>query len=129
MRNRITILIPVIVIAGAAIIYGSCDGTSFGFKKKEKLLFSGTVENREVRVGSKVGGRVETVLVKEGDEVQLGAPIVRFDIAELQTQKAQAEARGDQYRARLARLLSGSRLEERSQARAATEMARANLEA
>src|SRR5262249_48417694 len=66
---------------------------------------------------------------EEGQTVEIGAPLVRFDVADLQAQKAQAEARSNQYKARLERLLSGSRPEERAQARAATETARANLEA
>src|SRR5499426_2601044 len=128
MQKRFMILIPAAII-GVAIFYGSCANTSFGFKKEAKLLFSGTVETREVRVGSKVGGRVEAVLVEEGQEIQAGAPIVRFDTAELQAQKLQAQARIEQQKARLARLLNGARPEEKAQARAATETARANLEA
>jgi multidrug resistance efflux pump len=68
------------------------------------------------------------VLVEEGQEVQAGQPLVRFDVAELDAQRMQAEARIEQQRARLERLQRGARPEERAQARAATETARANLE-
>src|SRR5499426_2285393 len=128
MQKRFMILIPAAII-GVAIFYGSCANTSFGFKKEAKLLFSGTVETREVRVGSKVGGRVEAVLVEEGQEIQAGAPIVRFDVATVEAQRLQAEARIAQQKARLERLERGARPEEKAQARAATETARANLEA
>jgi multidrug resistance efflux pump len=121
------ISLPVAVCA--AIFYGGCANTDFGFKKENPLLFSGTIETREIRVGSKVGGRVRAVLVEEGYEVQAGQPLVRFDIAELEAQRTQAEARIQQQQARLERLERGARPEEKAQAHAATETARANLEA
>jgi multidrug resistance efflux pump len=112
-----------------AILYIGCANTDFGFKREEPLLFSGTIETREIRVGSKVGGRVQAVLVEEGNEVQAGQPIVRFDVAELGAQRSQAGARVRQQQARLERLERGARPEEKAQAHAATETARANLEA
>jgi multidrug resistance efflux pump len=122
------IKLTALLLAASAVAYG-CARSAFSFKKEEPLLFSGTIETREVRVGSKVGGRVEAVLVQEGQEVQAGQPLVRFDTADLAAQRAQAEARIAQQSARLARLERGARPEERAQARAAAETARANLEA
>jgi HlyD family secretion protein len=109
--------------------YLSCSNTRFGFKKDKPLVFSGTIETREIHVGSKAGGRVLEVLVREGDEVQTGSVLVRFDVAELQTQLKQANARVEQQQARLLMLERGARPEEKAQARAVTETARANLEA
>jgi multidrug resistance efflux pump len=113
----------------AFTINSGCGNTNFGFKSDEQLVYSGTIETREIRVGSKVGGRVLAVLAEEGQELQAGAPLVRFDIAELEAQRMQAEARIEQHRARLRRLERGARPEEIAQARAAAEAARANLEA
>ena len=42
------------------------------------LTLSGTIEADEIHVGSKVGGRIEAVLVKEGQEIKQGEAIVRF---------------------------------------------------
>jgi multidrug resistance efflux pump len=111
-----------------AVTVSGCNGNPFS-KKENPLLFSGTIETREIRVGSKVGGRVQEVLVQEGQEVQIEQPLVKLDIAELKTQLAQATARVDQQKARLQKLERGSRPEEKAQARAASETARANLEA
>jgi membrane fusion protein YbhG len=113
----------------AAFIHLGCGNTGLIFKKKNDLIFSGTIETREIRVGSKVGGRVLEVMVVEGQEVRTGQPLVKFDMAELQTQFSQAQARVEQHRARLVRLERGARPEEKAQARAATETARATLEA
>jgi multidrug resistance efflux pump len=117
------------VLAFAAILYIGCANGSFGFSKEEKLLFSGTIETREIRIGSKVGGRITDVLVLEGQETQAGQPIVRFDIADVEARRMQAQARIEQQQARLERLERGARPEEKAQAGAATETARANLEA
>lgn len=123
---RVIIALPLLMLTAIGI---SCDSGGFGFGKKDEFVFSGTIETREVRVGSKVGGRVEAVLAEEGQEVTAGQALVRFDIAELQAQKSQAQARIEQQQARLERLLRGARPEEKAQARAAAETARANLEA
>jgi len=43
------------------------------FQRDNGLQGSGTVEARNIRVGSKVGGRIDQVLVREGDRVQRGS--------------------------------------------------------
>ena len=116
-----------VVLVGSG--WSGCGGSGLGFRRQEGLVFSGTIETHEIRVGSKVGGRVLEVLVREGQEVQAGQPLVRFDTAELEALMEQSEARIEQQMARLERLEQGSRSEEKAQARAATEAARANLEA
>lgn len=129
MNKKLLRVVIVIILLSAVGIGISCGGWRFGFGKKDDFVFSGTIETREIRVGSKVGGRIEAVLALEGQEITEGQPIVRFDIAELEAQRAQAEARIQQQQARLERLLRGARPEEKAQARAATETARANLDA
>jgi multidrug resistance efflux pump len=116
-------------LASTALLCSACASPGFGFRKAEPQVFSGTIETREIRVGSKTGGRVVAVLVEEGQVVKPGDPLVRFDIAELEAQRAQAEARIAQQQARLERLERGARPEEKAQAHAAAETARANLEA
>ena len=128
MNKSLMKIVALAMALGIAAVGVSCSGKSFGFGKKDDAVFSGTIETREIRVGSKVGGRVEAVLVEEGQEVSAGQALVRFDIAELQTQKAQAEARIEQQQARLERLLHGARPEEKAQAKAGTETARATLD-
>src|SRR6185436_16892941 len=103
----------------------ACANGGFGFRKEQPLLFSGTIETREIRVGSKAGGRVLAVLVEEGQEVKPNTPLLQLDVAELEAQRAQAEAKVAQQKARLERLLRGARPEEKAQAHAATEQARA----
>ena len=56
---------------------------------------NGRTEAIEVDITTKYGGRLEQVLVKEGDKVKIGQELVRFDTQELaaQLRRAQAEVR------------------------------------
>ena len=110
-------------------LWAGCAATGFSFRKEQPQVFSGTIETREIRVGSKTGGRVQAVLAVEGQQVKPGDPLVRFDVADLEAQREQADARIAQQRARLERLERGARPEEKAQAHAATENARATLDA
>lgn len=91
------------------------------FRRGEILQGSGTVEARNIRVGSKVGGRILEVRVREGDTVQAGQVLVTFDDQELLAAREQA-------RANLEKMERGSRPEEIAEARAATAQARADYE-
>lgn len=90
-------------------------------KVDTQLVFSGIVEVDEIKVGSKVAGRVKEVLVHEGDIVKTDQVMVSFDIDELLTQRKQLEARAEQAQAYLDKLLNGNRKEEIEQAKAAAE--------
>jgi len=85
------------------------------------LEYSGTVETREIQIGSKVGGRVTAVPVEEGQQVNAGALLVRFECDELKAQRAQAAASVEQAQADMDRMLRGNRPEEIEQADAAAK--------
>lgn len=74
-----------------------------------RLTAYGTVEVTEVRVASRVGGRVTSVLVEEGDVVKKGQPLVRFDLATLAAQRDQAKAAVEGAEARLKLMHEGAR--------------------
>ncbi len=115
-RNRVIVIVVVI----AAIVAGV--GYSEGwFRRDSSLQGSGTVEARDIRVGSKVGGRIEKVLVREGDTVQAGQVLITFDDKELQ-------AALDQSRAAAEKARRGFRPEEIAEARAAVAEAKAEYE-
>jgi membrane fusion protein YbhG len=92
------------------------------------LRFPGTVEIQEVRMGSKVGGRVKEVRCSEGDEVLPGQVLVVFDVPELEAQRAQLEAKVEAARAELDKANYGPRREEKDAARAAAQSAKARFE-
>lgn len=96
-----------------------------GIKDVTKL--SGIIEAQEdVKVTSKIGGRISSITKDVGDVVQKGEPIVYLETSELQNQLAQAEATLEQARASLRATESTSLPSKVEQARAALEQAEAN---
>jgi len=91
--------------------------------------YTGTVETREIQIGSKVSGRVTAVSVEEGQQVKAGSLLVRFECDELKAQRAQAAATVEQAQADMDRMLRGNRPEEIEQAEAAARAQAAALEA
>jgi HlyD family secretion protein len=115
--NRKFIIIPIVVVGvGAAAAY------SMGwFRRDTGLQGSGTVEARDIRVGSKVGGRIDKILVREGDTVEAGQLLISFDDKELL-------ASLEQTRAAAAKAERGFRPEEIAQMRAAAAAAKAEYD-
>jgi HlyD family secretion protein len=72
----------------------------------------GSVEAREIDVASRAGGRVTEVLVDEDDAVKRGQPLVRFDLSEMEAQRAQALAALAAAQARLRLLQRGAQDED-----------------
>jgi HlyD family secretion protein len=104
--------------------------TGFGFKKQttNELTASGTIEARNIRVGSKTGGRVARILVREGDRVHAGQVLATFDDAEMIAVLGQASARIEGAKATLAKLEKGFRPEEIAEARAQLAQAEATAQ-
>jgi multidrug resistance efflux pump len=92
------------------------------------LRLPGVAETQEVRLSSKVGGRVDRVAVAEGDLVQPGQPLVYFEVPELQAQHEQMQARLQAAEADLEKARNGARAEEKAAAQAAVQAARARWE-
>ncbi len=90
--------------------------------------YSGTVETREIQVGSKVGGRVTEVGVEEGQVVKAGTTLVRFECDELKAQRTQGVATLEQAQADLDRMVRGNRPEEIAQAEATAHAMQAAFE-
>jgi multidrug resistance efflux pump len=86
--------------------------------RHEPLKVSGFVEADEVRLGSRLGGRVAEVLVEEGQQVAPGDLLVRLEPFDLDEQRAQAAANLAARQAELEKLVNGFRPEEIAQAKA-----------
>jgi multidrug resistance efflux pump len=91
------------------------------FRHDDALQGSGTVEARDIRVGSKIGGRIDKVLVREGDTVQAGQVLITFDDKELLASLAQTRAAAEKAQ-------RGYRPEEIAEARAAAAQAKAEYD-
>ena len=97
--------------------------------RRARFDYSGTVETREIQIGSKIGGRVVAVPIEEGQIVKAGTVLVRFECDELKAQRAQAAASLEQAQADLEKMQRGNRPEEIAQAEATAHAQQAALEA
>ncbi len=122
MRRILFVSLILAALAGGGWVY-----LHFTYNGQDKLYLSGFVESQEIRLGSKIGGRVEAVEVFEGQTVQPGQVLVRIAIPELLAQRKQAEARLQAAQAQLDKAKSGPREEEILAAKAAWEAAQARL--
>jgi HlyD family secretion protein len=85
------------------------------------------VAHHKIAVGAKVMGRVAWIGVEKGDRVQDGQVLVRLEDSEFRAQVNQAQANLAAAQARLDRLRTGSRPEEKLKDKAAVLQAEANL--
>ncbi len=93
-----------------------------------KITASGTVlPGQTVNLSPKNAGRVEKILVEQGDLVKQGQKIAQMDNAEGRAQLLQAQANLRQAQANLAKGRNGSRPEEIAQAQAKLEAAQASF--
>ncbi|MEW4529246.1 HlyD family efflux transporter periplasmic adaptor subunit [Maioricimonas sp. JC845] len=90
---------------------------------------SGFIEADEIRIGSRVGGRVAAVHVEEGQDVTKGDLLVELEPFDLQERRAQAAAQWHQAQAVHKKLSAGFRAEEIAQAQARVDQLTAELEA
>lgn len=96
-------------------------------RRSGPLIVSGFLEADEIRMGSRVGGRVARVLVDEGQAVAAGDLLLELEPFDLKQRRAEAEATWQQRTAAYERLKAGYRDEEIAQAKARNDQAQANL--
>jgi HlyD family secretion protein len=115
--NRRGIVIALALIAVAAAWFGY-----WAYERRPRPMeWSGTVEARTVQIGSRVGGRVKEVLVREGDSVKTQQPLVVLEPGDLEAQRLQAQGQLEQAQGNLAKVADrrvGARLQEIAAARA-----------
>src|SRR5260370_24850916 len=61
-RKLILILLAAVALAATGLYAG-------WFRRDSALQGSGTVESRNIRVGSKIGGRIHKILIRQGDSI------------------------------------------------------------
>jgi len=116
--NRKRLIVILVAILGVAAVAAYSSGW---LHRDTALRSSGTVEARNIRVGSKVGGRIDQVLVREGDNVEPGQILITFDDKELLASLEQSRAASEKAQ-------RGYRPEEIAEARAAAAQAKAEFD-
>jgi multidrug resistance efflux pump len=119
------------ILATVALLAAVAAGLGFWWpfsNHEQTLQLPGVVEIQEVRLSSKIGGRVAKVTAAEGELVEAGRPLVYFEAPELEAQREQVYARLLAARADLEKARNGSRPEEKASALAAARSAEARHE-
>jgi HlyD family secretion protein len=116
MNRKRLLTIAITAAALAATVYATG-----WFHRDSALQGSGTVEARNIRVGSKISGRIDQVLVREGDRVKPGQVLITFDDKELLASLQQSRAAAEKAQ-------RGYRPEEIAEARAAAAQAKAEYQ-
>jgi HlyD family secretion protein len=121
--------INVVFLVALALVATGCGVAVWWWNgSKEELKLAGVVETQEIRLGSKVGGRVAELLVAENDLVKPGDVLVRLAIPELLAQRDQAKARVAAAKAARDRAYNGYLEEEKIAAQGAYEAAKARYD-
>lgn len=118
------------MIAGAAVLAVGLGAGGYFWqwrKPRNELQLPGTVETQEVRLSSRVGGRVAKVLVQEGTQIAAGTPVLELEMPELDAQRAQLEAQLAAAKAESAKAIAGPRVEEKAAAKAEVAAAAARV--
>ena len=124
MKRLLIPLLLLLVLAGAAWFTngfglmgdGAADGT---------LTLQGNVDVREVEMAFRVGGRIASIAVDEGDRVAPGDLLAVLDGAPVADRARQGDAGIAQAEADLARLANGARAQEIAAAAARVDAAQA----
>lgn len=121
MKPKLLLLVPVIAAAVAAGVWWAHDK---GSPERAELTLQGNVDIRQVELAFNANGRIEQILVREGDRVKPGQVLATLDTGRLRRTLEQAAAQVVAQRQVVARNLAGSRPEEIRQARAQRDAAK-----
>jgi membrane fusion protein YbhG len=115
-----TVLFTVLVLA-----FSGCHREA---KDPNLRVASGHVEATDVRISTKIGGRLQAFALQEGDAVQPGQELARIDTTDVELALRQARAEQRQAAAELALRIAGPTREEIAQAAAQVAQAQADLD-
>src|SRR5438034_6469869 len=124
LMRKLLVSLAVLLVVGGIVAY-----FFWPFGGRSQLFrLPGVVEIQEIRLGSKIGGRVKEVFVVEGDIVEKDRLLVQFDMPEMEAQYAQMAARLQAMEAELEKAKNGPRAAEREAGRQASRSAEARWE-
>ncbi|MGO3858603.1 MAG: HlyD family secretion protein [Neisseriaceae bacterium] len=123
LRKKTTLFIGLFVLAVILIGIGL-----WASARPAAVVLQGQMEAEEVDVAAKVAGRVEAILVKEGDQVKIGDPIMRLDSPEINAKIKQAKAAREAADAVAEKAENGARPQEIEMAKQAWRRAQAAAE-
>ena len=123
MKTKIIVIIAVVVAVLVSIGWVCRNRTP----PSNDLTLHGNVDIRQTELAFNASGRIDRILVQEGDRVKAGQLLASLDTERLRLARQQAEAQATAQRQVVARNLAGSRPEEIRQARAQRDAARVGV--
>ncbi|MFZ5453243.1 MAG: HlyD family secretion protein [Thermodesulfobacteriota bacterium] len=123
--KRQQLIIPAVLVVAALLAY------FLYFRNRDLnpdiLRLSGHIEATETDLSFKVPGKISAINFQEGDEIKTGQTAAVLEDKDLKEDMAQAEGAAAAARANLAKLLAGSRRQEKKESSAAVAQAQADL--
>lgn len=123
MLRRILVIVVLLAVGGGAL---------WMWQQRERgdglLTLYGNVDVRQVELAFRVDGRIDEVMLEEGDRVETGAVVARLDASPYADELALREAQVAEQEARVAELRAGPRPEEIDEAAATVAQRKAGLE-
>ncbi len=105
-KRNISVFVSLIVIMSLFVAVG------WTLLTPPPTYVQGEVEATQIRVASKVPGRIETLLIKEGQTVQKGQQLIQLESPEIQAKMRQAEAARKAAKAQDKKAVNGARKEQ-----------------
>lgn len=105
-KSHFLFLIPIVILFVAVIFWAT------GINEDENYIV-GIVEIDEIDVASKIPGRIDELLVKEGDKVKKGTVLARLESKEIDAKVEQAIGAMEAAKSKLSLVKSGARKEEK----------------
>ncbi|AEK57729.1 HlyD family efflux transporter periplasmic adaptor subunit [Acidithiobacillus caldus] len=124
-KKKRLLLLLLLLVTGAGVAYW---WTHRPVANPHTLTIYGNIDIRQVQAAFNDSGRVQRLLVQEGDRVRRGQLLAELDPVRFQDAVDRDQATVAAQEQVLARLLAGSRPEEIAEARAQVAAARATLE-
>ena len=118
---------PVAIILAVAIIVAAIGGGTWWYQSLQNngLTLYGNVDIRTVNMSFRVGGRLQSLNVDEGDAIKQGQTLGQLDKAPYENALMQAKANVATTQAQYDLMMAGYRAEEIAQAAAAVKQAQA----
>jgi multidrug resistance efflux pump len=120
MPLRGIVLAIAVIVMGAALLWSQ--------RRTTVPKVSGFIEADEIRVGSRVGGRIAQVKVREGQAVKTGDLLIELEAFDLNERRAEAAALLEAKKQDALRLKNGPRPQEIAAAEARLRQAQADVE-
>lgn len=118
---------PVVIVLLVLLLIAACGGGWWWYQSSQhrELTLYGNVDIRTVNMSFRVGGRLASLDVDEGDKIQAGQTLGQLDRAPYENALQQAQANVSTTQAQYDLMMAGYRAEEIAQAAAAVKQAQA----